>query len=184
MAIQTNRSIDGGFTQVSKTGTTPAFAEGAFTPTLVAYGGSPTTQPEFSFETAFGRYQRIGNKVIVDVDFYGDNCNVQGVGNLAIGVTLNVPGPIPQLEVVGLLSTAIGTHLELVGIQLDLNQGEVVQLSADTPGKAGTLLRVGCLALLLLGVGLNAYIPLLAERLQDHRRQPLLRYWCLCAGSW
>lgn len=85
MAIQTNRSIDGGFTQVSKTGTTPAFAEGAFTPTLVAYGGSPTTQPEFSFETAFGRYQRIGNKVIVDVDFYGDSCNVQGVGNLGIG---------------------------------------------------------------------------------------------------
>ena len=85
MAIQTNRSIDGGFTQVSKTGTTPAFAEGAFTPTLVAYGGSPTTQPEFAFETAFGRYQRIGNKVIVDVDFYGDSCSVQGVGNLGIG---------------------------------------------------------------------------------------------------
>ena len=83
--IQANRSINAGTTQVTKTGTAPAYAEGTFTPTLVAYGASPTIQPEFAFETAFGRYQRIGNKVIVDVDFYGDSCGVAGTGNLAIG---------------------------------------------------------------------------------------------------
>jgi hypothetical protein len=69
----------------NNSGTALSFAEGIFTPTLVAYGGSPTIQPVFDSEVSFGRYQRIGNKVIVDVDFSGDNCNVQGTGFLAIG---------------------------------------------------------------------------------------------------
>ncbi len=59
-----------------------------------------------------------------------------------------------------MLGTAIGTDLKLVSIQFDLNQGEIVQLTANTPGKAGTLLCIGCLTLLLLGVGFNADIPL------------------------
>ena len=134
MAIQTNRSIDGGFTQVSKTGTTPAFAEGAFTPTLVAYGGSPTTQPEFSFETAFGRYQRIGNKVIVDVDFYGDNCNVQGVGNLAIG---NLPFTADATTITIGLATPGEGQTAPTGCQFDNDQGTLLKLTDMALGSFG-----------------------------------------------
>ena len=126
MAIQTNRSIDGGFTQVSKTGTTPAFAEGAFTPTLVAYGGNPTTQPEFAFETAFGRYQRIGNKVIVDVDFYGDSCSVQGVGNLAIG---NLPFTADASTITVGVATPGSGQTAPTGCQFDNDQGTLLKLT-------------------------------------------------------
>ena len=134
MAIQTNRSIDGGFTQVSKTGTTPAFAEGAFTPTLVAYGGSPTTQPEFSFETAFGRYQRIGNKVIVDVDFCGENCNVQGVGNLAIG---NLPFVADASTITIGLATPGSGQTAPTGCQFDNDQGTLLKLTDMALGSFG-----------------------------------------------
>lgn len=129
--IQVNRSINAGTTQVTKTGTAPAFAEGAFTPTLVAYGGSPTTQPEFSFETSFGRYQKLGNKVIVDVDFYGDSCSVQGVGNLAIG---NLPFVADASTItIGIATPAIGTNAP-TGCQFDNDEGTLLKLTDMASG--------------------------------------------------
>lgn len=132
--IQVNRSINAGTTQVTKTGTTPAFAEGAFVPTLVAYGGSPTIQPEFSFETSFGRYQRIGNKVIVDVDFYGDSCNVQGTGFLAIG---NLPFVADASTItIGIATPGSGQQAP-TGCQFDSNQGTLLKLTDMTLGSFG-----------------------------------------------
>ena len=119
---------------MSKTGTTPAFAEGAFTPTLVAYGGSPTTQPEFSFETAFGRYQRIGNKVIVDVDFCGENCNVQGVGNLGIG---NLPFVADASTITIGLATPGSGQTAPTGCQFDNDQGTLLKLTDMALGSFG-----------------------------------------------
>ena len=132
--IQVNRSINAGTTQVTKTGTTPAFAEGTFTPTLVTYDVGATIQPEFSFETSFGRYQRIGNKVIVDVDFYGDSCNVQGTGFLAIG---NLPFVADASTItIGIATPGSGQQAP-TGCQFDSNQGTLLKLTDMTLGSFG-----------------------------------------------
>jgi hypothetical protein len=132
--IQVNRSINAGTTQVTKTGTAPAYAEGTFTPTLVAYGGSPTIQPEFSSEVSFGRYQRIGNKVIVDVDFYGDNCNVKGTGFLAIG---NLPFVADASTITIGIATPGSGQTAPTGCQFDSSQGTLLKLSDMTLGYFG-----------------------------------------------
>lgn len=124
--MATNKIIDGGFTQVSKTGTTPAFAEGSFTPTLTTYDVGPTIVPEFTFVVAFGRYQKVGKKVTVDIDFYGDNCNTVGTGYLAIG---NLPFTADASTVtVGIATPGLGQTAP-TGCQFSDDQGTLLKLT-------------------------------------------------------
>lgn len=126
-----NRSIETNFGGVQSTQRQVIPVEGAFTPTLVAYDGSPTTQPEFTFEVAFGRYQKIGNKVIVDVDFYGDSCNVQGVGNLAIS---NLPfAADASTTTIGIAIPGLGQTAS-TGCQFDNDEGTLLKLTDMSNG--------------------------------------------------
>ena len=81
MAIQTNRSIDGGFTQVSQSQNPVIADQGIFTPDL--YGS--TGALEWDSINAQGRYQKLGNKVSVDIVISGTDLQNQGAGFLRIG---------------------------------------------------------------------------------------------------
>lgn len=77
----TNKTIDGGFTQVSQTRSSVIPVQGVFTPDL---RGS-TGDLEWDSIDAQGRYQKIGNKVSVDIVINGTNLQNQGSGFLRIG---------------------------------------------------------------------------------------------------
>lgn len=84
MALRTDRSIEAGFSQISQTRNSVIPEEGSFTPSLITYNPSaPTIAIEFDFEVTIGRYQKIGNRCIVDISFYGDNVTQVGTGYLA-----------------------------------------------------------------------------------------------------
>lgn len=124
--VQVNKTIDGGFMQVYPTSNAPTYAEGAFVPTLVTYNVGAHIQPVFDFVVSFGRYQRLGNKVIVDVDFYGDNCTTAGTGYLAIG-------NLPFIADASIITIGVATPGEgqtaPTGCQFDNDQGTLLKLT-------------------------------------------------------
>lgn len=81
MALRTDRSIEPGFSQVTQTQNSVIPDEGTFTPDL--YGS--TGALDWDSLTSLGRYQKVGNKVSVDIYINGTNLLDQGAGFLRIG---------------------------------------------------------------------------------------------------
>lgn len=129
-----NRSIETNFGGVQSTQRQVIPVEGAFTPTLITYDVGATIVPVFDFEVAFGRYQKIGNKVIVDVDFYGDNCTTAGTGYLAIG---NLPfAADASTTTIGIAIPGLGFTAS-TGCQFDNDEGTLLKLTDMSNGSFG-----------------------------------------------
>lgn len=132
--MATNKIIDGGFGSVLQTQRAVVPIEGTFTPTLITYDVGATVVPVFDFEVSFGRYQRIGNKVIVDVDFYGDTCTTAGTGYLAIG---NLPFTADASTITIGNATPGSGQTAPTGCQFDNDQGTLLKLTDMTLGYFG-----------------------------------------------
>lgn len=79
--MATNKIIDGGFTQIAQTQNALIADQGTFVPDL--YGS--TGALEWDSVNAQGRYQRVGNKISVDISISATDLQNQGSGFLRIG---------------------------------------------------------------------------------------------------
>lgn len=79
--MATNKIIDGGFTQIAQTQNALIADQGTFVPDLYGSAGAL----EWDSINAQGRYQRVGNKISVDIVISATDLQNQGSGFLRIG---------------------------------------------------------------------------------------------------
>lgn len=133
MALRTDRTVEPGFSQVSQTRNSVIPDQGTFTPDL--YGS--TGALEWNSLTASGRYQKVGNKISIDIYINGTNLQNQGAGFLRIGSfpfsanasTLPTIGYVQSDKAINQIRfTSNGTEAIL------LNNGTAVSVSAISLG--------------------------------------------------